>query len=631
MPFLRNGVYNCPQFLQRCKSYGLDFQAFIAKIHGAIADSLKHIYVLAQLRQRSFLCFQQSVRGLLAAILLFVSCGHLQAQTVEQLQETVQERIAHPLQINGSIGLTFGYYESYGIAARRDRYSYLLNGNLNPRLFGIDCPINGNFSQLEANFLQPFNQFGVSPQYKWAKGHLGYRNLTFSPLTLNGHTFLGAGVELAPPIKSRFIELRIGAMYGRLRRPVEPVDVVGKQADPSFRRMGYALKLGIGDKKQAANYLDFILFRAHDVEGSIEAPVGNGAVTPAENLVLGISGQYQLWHSLTLRADWASSAFTRDTRNETANKDNTGFYGKLGGLFTPRISTQTNQSVMTALEYQFSKSSIGLKYNRIAPDYVSMGSYYFQNDLEDLTFNANTSLKGGKIMLGGSLGLQRNNLDNKLNNQSKRVIGSVNYHQAVNDRLNFNASYSNYSSTLLVTKQELSDSLNLFQVSTNYTLGTNYNFGAAERKQTLSLNLSYQNANARDEYDIIDQATDFYNAGLFYNIHFAKRNMGLTGSVNVTRSTTEGIESTVIGPGFGVNKSFLEKKLRARYFVSYRNSLLNGSASFGVLQNRFSVDYAVLKHHRVSLTLSHLYKVDYASSDKSYSEMQGLMGYQFSF
>lgn len=575
-------------------------------------------------------CLRKHGRSLFWAIVL-ANCGQLQAQTVEQVQTEVQERIAHPLQINGNIGLTLGYYESFGIAARRDRYSYLLNGNLNPRLFGIDCPINGNFSQLEANFLQPFNQFGVSPQYKWAKGHLGYRNMVFSPLTLNGHTFLGAGVELTPPIKSRFIELRIGAMYGRLRRPVEPVDVVGKQADPAFRRMGYALKLGVGGKKQAANYLDFILFKGRDVESSIEAPVSNGAVTPAENLVLGISGQYQLWRSLTLRADWASSAFTRDIRNEEAIKDNSGFYGKLGSFFAPRISTLTNQSVMTALEYQFSKSSVGLKYNRIAPDYVSMGSYYFQNDLEDVTINANTSLKEGKIMLGGSLGFQRNNLDNKLNNESKRVIGSVNYNQAINDRLNFNASYSNYSSTLLVTKQELSDSLNLFQVSTNYSLGGNYIFGTAEKKQTLSLNLSYQNANARDEYEIVDQTTDFYNAGLFYNIQFGKRNMGLTSSVNVTRSVTEGIESTVIGPGIGVNKSFLDKKLRARYFTTYRNSILNGSSNFGVLQNRFTVDYEVIKRHRLSLTLSHLHKVDYISSDKSYSEIQGLMGYQFSF
>ncbi len=569
---------------------------------------------------------------LLFAVALLGCCGSLQAQTVEGLQKDVTERIANPLQINGSIGLTLGYYESFGIAARRDRYSYLLNGNVNPRLFGIDCPINGNFSQLEANFLQPFNQFGVSPQYKWAKGHLGYRNMFFSPLTLNSHTFLGIGAELTPTLKSRFFDLRIGAMYGRLRRAVEPVDVIDKEeAEPSFRRMGYGLKLGVVGKKQAANYIDFILFRGYDVLGSIEAPVGDDAVKPVDNLVLGISGQYQLWRSLTLKADWASSAFTRDRRSEEASKDNVGFYGKLGGLFTSRISTQTNQSVKTALEYQFSNYRLGLNYNRIAPDYTTLGSYFFQNDLEEYTANAAADFNEGRTMLSGSLGFQRNNLDDKLSSRSKRVIGSANLSQNVGQQLNFNASYSNYSSTLLVVKEELSDSLNLFQVSTSYGLVTNYNFGAAERKQSLTLNLNYQNANARDEYRVTDQGTDFYNAGLSYNVFFQKSNTGLNGTINYTRSVTGGNESTVIGPGIGVNRSFLEKLLRARYFLSYRNSFLNGDSSFGVLQNRFSLDYQVLKHHRVNFTLSHLYKSDYVNSNKSYSEIQGLMGYQFSF
>lgn len=567
----------------------------------------------------------------LVLFLLFAGFKPLRAQTVEDLKADIKERVSNPLQINGNIGLTLGYYESFGIAARRDQYSYLLNGNLNPRLFGIDCPVNANFSQLEASFLQPFNQFGVSPQYKWAKGHLGYRNLTFSPLTLNGHTFLGAGVELEPPTKSRFFNLRFSAMYGRLRRPVEPVDVVDKQAQPSFRRMGYGVKFGLVGKTKAINYLDFILFKGYDVLGSIEAPIGNDAIQPLDNLVLGISGQYQLWKSLTFQADWASSALTRNRRSELADSDNTGFYGKLGGLFTPRISTQIKQSIKTSLEYQFSTYNIGLKYNRIAPDYTSLGSYFFQNDLEDVTVNASASLQEGKAMLGGSLGFQRNNLDNKLNNQSKRVIGSINYSQSLGDKLNFNASYSNYASTLLVTKQELSDSLNLFQVSTNYGLVTNYNFGGDEKKRTLSLNLSYQNATARDEYRITDQATDFYNANLFYNVFYKKSNTGLSGTFNFTRSITDGNESLIVGPGIGANKSFLEKKLRARYFLTYRNSFLKGSSSFGVLQNRMSIDYSVLKHHRMSFTINHLYKIDYVISSKSYSEIQGLLGYQFSF
>lgn len=554
----------------------------------------------------------------------------LPGQTLDAIKSEVADRAVNPLQINGTIGLTLGLYNSSNIAPRRDRYSYLFNGNINPRFFGIDCPISGNFSQLETQLLQPFNQFGISPRYKWAKAHLGYRNLTFSPLTLNGHTFLGAGMELNPTLKGT-TQLRIGGMYGRLRRPVEPIDVLNSAQFPAYRRMGYALKLGVGSSKEAANYIDFILFRGYDEPESIERPLGVDPVTPEDNLVLGISGQYRLWKALTLKADWASSAFTKDRGSAAADRDLLPIQGRLGNLFTPNISTQTSSSLITELNYQLPTADIGLTYRRIAPDYVSLGSYFFQNDVEDIALQANTSLREGKIMLGGSIGFQRNNLDNQLNTRSERLIGSLSYAHRITDRININANYSNYASSLLVRQETLSDSLDLFQVSTNYGLSGNYSFGTAEVRQTLSLNLSYQHAQARDAYRVYDETTDFYNAGLIYNRQIPKRNLGFTGALNVVHSITSNVTSTIMGPGVGVNAAFMEKKLRTRYFLSYRNSVMNSAANFGVLQNRASVSYEPIPRHRITLTLAHLRKFDYVQSDRSYAEIQGQLGYQFSF
>src|SRR5690606_41685729 len=58
------------------------------------------------------------------------------------------------------------------------------------------------------------SQFGISPSYKWIKLHLGYRNISFSPLVFDGQSFMGTGIELTPK------NLYFGAFYGRLNKAI---------------------------------------------------------------------------------------------------------------------------------------------------------------------------------------------------------------------------------------------------------------------------------------------------------------------------------------------------------------------------------------------------------------------------
>ena len=66
------------------------------------------------------------------------------------------------------------------------------------KIYGVEIPFSLTVSEQERSFRQPFNQFGITPTYKWAKAHLGYSNLTWSPFTWSGQTVLGGGVELNP-------------------------------------------------------------------------------------------------------------------------------------------------------------------------------------------------------------------------------------------------------------------------------------------------------------------------------------------------------------------------------------------------------------------------------------------------
>ncbi|MGB4775201.1 MAG: hypothetical protein WBP45_08515, partial [Daejeonella sp.] len=121
------------------------------------------------------------------------------------------------LKVSGSVATNQVAYFADGISSRRDPYNYFLSGTLNFDLYGWSVPLGFTYSnQSKGAFQQPFNQYGLTPTYKWVTGHLGYSSMSFSNYTLNGHLFNGAGIDLAPAGRFKF-----SAMYGRLQKAVK--------------------------------------------------------------------------------------------------------------------------------------------------------------------------------------------------------------------------------------------------------------------------------------------------------------------------------------------------------------------------------------------------------------------------
>ena len=564
-------------------------------------------------------------------LLLLAGCLCWNAEILRAQDLSTLPKAKDAFQINGSVDLTFGFYDAFGdIDPRRDRYQYLVSGNLNPRFYGIDMPLNAVYSQQETTFLQPFNRFGLSPRYKDITGHFGFRTLTYSPLTLNGHLFLGAGVDYTVRPKTGPVNYVIRAMYGRLRRPVEPLEAQQEGFLPSYRRMGYSVSAGVVSRKNSANYLNMVLLRGEDRIGSIEAPLLSQNVKPEDNLVVGLNGQVQLLKSITFKFDAAQSALTRDQRDESVESTKT-IVDLFDGLYTPTVSTQVKDALKTETRYSNDKFYVGVNYNRIDPDYRTHGSYFFQNDIEEATLNAGTRLFAGKVQVSGSIGGQRNNLEDQQSTAQRRFIGSFNWNHTVNSRFNYNLSYSNFSSSLLVQQDVLTDSLNLYQISTNYTGGANYSFGSEEGKQRIGLVLSHQIGNSRDEYFISENITKFYNAGLSYLIGFPKLEASAQFGFNYTLNDTDLFESTNVGPSLGLSKKFFDKKITARYVLSYLSNTQNGENLFGVVTNRFNLNYKFHPKHTVRLGFGTLSKNDKQSSVNSYSEFRATVGYRLRF
>lgn len=160
-----------------------------------------------------------------------------------------------PLAITGGISTNQIAYFASGITDRRAPYNFFVSGNLNFDLYGWSVPLGFTYSnQSKGAFQQPFNQYGLTPSYKWVTGHVGYSSMSFSNYTMNGHLFLGVGADLAPPGP-----FKVSLMYGRLQREVLVDENLSPGIEPAYRRMGYGIKASYSKNK---DNIDLIIFKA---------------------------------------------------------------------------------------------------------------------------------------------------------------------------------------------------------------------------------------------------------------------------------------------------------------------------------------------------------------------------------
>ncbi len=533
---------------------------------------------------------------------------------------------ARPITISGSFSGSNVLYGSSG-ASRRDPFSYFLSGSLNVSVYGLSVPLSVNYSNQQTTFHQPFNQYGLSPTYKWATAHLGWRSMNFSSYTLAGHTFLGAGLELNPG------RWRVGGMYGRLNRAVEHDTTEQSGSILTYQRYGYGAKLGYGS---ATDYIDLIVFKGQDDPTSIAAPPEELNVLPGENLVFGVNVAKRLFKRVSFTGEWASSAYTRDVRAGKASPVAGSIYQKLGGLFTPRLSSTYHQAYKGILHYAGSHYGLQLGYERVDPGYQTMGAYFFNNDVENITVGGNTQLLNSKVTVALQTGVQRNNLDGNEINQQRRLVNSLNLGYSPTAAWNFSGSYSNFTTNsrraprlneIVNTTDTLT--LDFVQVTDNANFSTSYNGKQGENSYAISLNTSYQVANERQGQQVTDRQSRFYNGNLAYSYRIAAADVGFTASLNANRNADPEVSSTALGPAVSVNKSFYEKKLRATWSSSYNRYLSAGTATGDVVNMRINTSYN-MKKNNFTLSLMALRRGQQSAANP-FIEFTGTLGYSYSF
>jgi hypothetical protein len=168
-------------------------------------------------------------------------------------------------------------------------------------------------------------------------------------------------------------------------------------------------------------------------------------------------------------SDAAVSAYTRNMNSDSLSLEGIPAAEFIGNTFMPRASSQYLTALETGLQYTGKKFKGSLKYRRIDPDFKSMGIYFINSDLEEYTLNP-TWRVNQKLVLGGSVGLQRDNLKDIKQRTTDRVIYRANADWSPVKWFAIGAQYSNFGITQNALAPNIADTTLVRQVNTMYGL-----------------------------------------------------------------------------------------------------------------------------------------------------------------
>ncbi|KUJ60600.1 hypothetical protein AR687_17670 [Flavobacteriaceae bacterium CRH] len=523
----------------------------------------------------------------------------------------------------------------YSGNAAREPFSYFLNGNINFNIAGLyNIPLSFSYTNQKFGYDKPvlMNRLSIHPSYKWITAHIGDVSMTFSPYTLSGHQFSGFGVDLTPQGK-----FKISAMYGRLIKNSE-YNSVYPTILPAYKRFGYGFKTNYALEQIT---LGLTFFKAKDEINSISNPVPfELGVSPKENAAVSFETNFKLFQKLQVFTEFANSSITEDTRTI----DGTKAKGVAALFLSPNNTTASYNAFKGQFVYPAGKGSLGLGYERIDPNYRTLGGYFFNNDLENITVNASQSLYKDKVSVSVNLGLQKDNLDQQKESQMKRLVSALTIDYRANEKLNFNINYSNFQSYTNSRNQfdyinqvsdfDYLDTLNFRQVNQNASIAVNYLLKNDKRiKKSINANFSMQDAvNQQQGKTIAGGASTYYNSAISYSIGYPEKDLNINASINNTYGKTDSGKSLIIGPTIGATKLFFDKKFTTSASTSYNTSYNNGDKQNDIINLRVNGSYIYLQKHNFNMGIISLFSnSSNGTSTQKNNDLTGTLTYTYSF
>ncbi len=548
------------------------------------------------------------------ALGIFMFIAWSNAVSAQNVEEILEFRKKKPLKISGSISANATQFNSTPKQSRQS-FTYQLSGSINMSLYELfHIPITFNLNNYGAKFSYPSlpNRLSLHPSYKWIRAHIGDVSMSFSPYTLNGHQFTGVGIELSPA------RWRASAMGGRLLRKVD-IDASNPAIRPNYERWGYGVKAGYDGEKFSVGGT---IFTARDKQRDISFDADALGIYPKGNIAIGVEGSLNVIKDLKLSLEYGLSIMQRDLRVKEKS-----YY----------------HAFKADLAYSFLGNTIGIGYERISPDYETLGAYYFNNDYENATLNYSRNFFKDRLSLALSGGVQRDDLAGQKQERNKRFVGSANINFTPNDKFTASISISSYQAHRNIkssfdyinerTPYENLDTLRFTQLNNSIDMNLNWRLRNSEtQSHTLSANASYQEAaDKQGRYIMPGNLTRFMNLGANYAIDFTPLDFSVTAGINASNNYASRKNVLTIGPTLTGSKHLFKKALTTGLTLSFNQTQEAGRKLATIYNVRWHANYRFLKRHGLNASVAYQHRSLSEATLTNSSSLTSQISYSYSF
>jgi len=538
-------------------------------------------------------------------------------------QTKVKDKIStKKIKFSGGINLMSQFYNVKGISPRTSPFSWVIAGNAMVSIGKLKLPFRFSFRDQKFNYGGPsFNKFGISPRYKWARLHLGYRSMKFSKYTLNRKTFFGAGIELKPKL------LRLSAFKGKLKNPLAQKDtlVFGGILITTYDRDAYGIKLGIGNRN---NYFDISYLKVKDNIDKVDSIIRYPSIKPIENLVIGTDWRILISKIISFTGSVNTSAYSENSSLPVLSIENKAF-AFFNKIYNANTSSKFSFAGELGLNLNLKNFNLGLQFRRIEPNYRSLGISFIQADVQSYTANTNVNLFNRKLLLSAQAGIEKNNLRNLDLITRKRFIHSYKANLVPSKEFNIMAHFANYQYESADGLIAINDTLR--QVSISRLAGLNISYNHKVETKTFGTFLNFQRQIVRDQSPIFNIGADILNNNISIGgiIKWNKNNISIKPSLSYSNFKIIGNIQNRYGMGLSVKKSFLNKQLSLNFNSQYSLNRINSNKNGFVLSNRLSAQYKINKLHILKFRIGIMKKS--AIISRSFNEIRSTLQYSLKF
>jgi hypothetical protein len=253
--------------------------------------------------------------------------------------------------------------------------------------------------------------------------------------------------------------------------------------------------------------------------------------------------------------------YTRDTRSPLIDPG-TGFGTKaLKLIFPPHLSSSYSWTAHTNLSYKAELFTLGFDYNRVQPEYQSMGVDYILNDQQRITLNQTWFAGKKKWTFGFNEFYQQDNLNKRKAVQTHRagLSSSINYQ--LNQSFGFSIAYNNFFTAQTKGLKQVSDTTKVFQMQNTILFAPRYMIATIKYVHNIYTSVTYSRLDDFNRFTSKYAKNSTVNVNVGYSLSVNALALSFTPGFNILYAQNPTVSLLTLGPNVSLGKSFWKGKI----------------------------------------------------------------------